>query len=279
MQTLHSANGPRLQAGNKANLATVNISILDDDTLDARIIPSPDYERRSTSAWQPKLNAAPDEKIALHAIINEWLTGCYDARIALGWLYALQLLQEPQEADCYETMCSIAFFELGPVALPERRTAPIPSVSRAEPFAPGHNSAATERDLAFSPVLREAFDAAKRDIADQLISDADFESMYRKTRSEMLAVIEDYESASTAWHVVGMLGGPAPVVTPADYKKKSIPAKLRWAVFKRDQYRCVQCASEEDLTADHIRSEATGGETTFENLQTLCRRCNAKKGA
>lgn len=136
MQTLHSANKPRVQAGNKANLATVNISILDDETLDAAIIDSPAYERRSTSAWQAKVNAAPDEKLALHGIINEWLTGCYDADIAVGWLYALRLLQEPQDAYCYEVMSNLAFFEFGPVALPERLSAPIPTVSTREPFAP-----------------------------------------------------------------------------------------------------------------------------------------------
>lgn len=111
-------------------------NILDDVTLDARIIPSPDYERRSTSAWQAKLNAAPDSSVTIHAILNEWLTGCYDEEIAIGWLHALQLLQEPQEADCYEAMCNLAFFELGPVALPERVTATIPSVSSSQPFAP-----------------------------------------------------------------------------------------------------------------------------------------------
>lgn len=134
MQGLYTGCAEDVQAPNERMLDSVNI--LDDATLDARIIPSPDYERRSTSAWQAKLNAAPDEKIAIHAIINEWLTGCYDEEIAVGWLYALKLLQEPQEADCYETMCNIAFFELGPVALPERSTAPIPSVSSREPFAP-----------------------------------------------------------------------------------------------------------------------------------------------
>lgn len=127
MSTPYSAIEPRVQGNIKTNVDTVNISILDDVTLDATIVPSERYERRSTSAWHAKLNAAPDEKIALHAIINEWLTGCYDEEIAVRWLHALQLLQEPQEADCYETMCNLAFFELGPVALPERVTGHIPS--------------------------------------------------------------------------------------------------------------------------------------------------------
>ncbi|HEU4341477.1 MAG TPA: hypothetical protein VFU31_07895 [Candidatus Binatia bacterium] len=131
---MHDLYSPELRQVQEQYLDSANI--LDDALLDARIIPSPDYERRSTSAWQAKLNAAPDSSVTLHAILNEWLTGCYDEEIAVKWLYALRLLSGPQEADCYETMCNFAFFELGPVALPERVTAPIPSVSSSQPFAP-----------------------------------------------------------------------------------------------------------------------------------------------
>ena len=128
-------------------------------------------------------------------------------------------------------------------------------------------------------VLREAFSAAKRDVSNPAISDAEFERAYGKTRDQLRVAIRDYERISVAWEVIKMLGAHDPVVTPVGYKKKPIPAKLRWSVFKRDAYRCVICAADEDLMADHIRSEARGGEATLENLQTLCRRCNAKKGA
>jgi hypothetical protein len=71
---------------------------------------------------------------------------------------------------------------------------------------------------------------------------------------------------------------PEPVPAIA-YVKKPIPAKLRWAVFRRDGYRCVKCGCDEDLTADHIHPEVKGGRTGIGNLQTLCRPCNSKKGA
>ena len=61
--------------------------------------------------------------------------------------------------------------------------------------------------------------------------------------------------------------------------KDNIPSALRWQVFRRDEYRCVECGSYEDLTADHIVSEREGGDTVPGNLQTLCRPCNSKKGA
>ena len=61
-------------------------------------------------------------------------------------------------------------------------------------------------------------------------------------------------------------------------KKKPIPYRLRWAVFKRDGFKCVDCGSQDDLSADHVLPECKGGLTTFENLRTRCRKCNSKKG-
>jgi hypothetical protein len=61
--------------------------------------------------------------------------------------------------------------------------------------------------------------------------------------------------------------------------KKPVPAKLRWEVFKRDDFRCVTCGSRDDLAADHVVPESAGGEATLENLQTLCRSCNSRKGS
>lgn len=65
-------------------------------------------------------------------------------------------------------------------------------------------------------------------------------------------------------------------VTPP---RPPIPAWLRWKVFRRDHYRCVKCGRHWDLTADHIIAFSNGGQTTIENLQTLCRWCNSQKGA
>lgn len=61
-------------------------------------------------------------------------------------------------------------------------------------------------------------------------------------------------------------------------KKKQISHELRKSVFERDAYRCVSCGGHKDLCCDHIYPESKGGETTFENLQTMCRTCNSKKG-
>jgi HNH endonuclease len=63
------------------------------------------------------------------------------------------------------------------------------------------------------------------------------------------------------------------------YIKGSIPKKLRDAVFERDGYICKKCGSARLLQADHIHPESKGGPTTLENLQTLCKKCNLKKGS
>jgi len=70
-----------------------------------------------------------------------------------------------------------------------------------------------------------------------------------------------------------------------DPQAKASPVKVKISrtlsrkVFERDLYRCVTCGTHLDLSCDHIVPESKGGPTTFENLQTMCRPCNSRKGA
>ena len=61
--------------------------------------------------------------------------------------------------------------------------------------------------------------------------------------------------------------------------RANIPERLRQAVYTRDGFACVECSSTDDLTLDHIHPWSRGGEDTYDNLRTLCRSCNARKGA
>ncbi len=61
--------------------------------------------------------------------------------------------------------------------------------------------------------------------------------------------------------------------------KQNIPDHIRWAVFERDNFTCKVCGSRRYLAVDHIVPESKGGPTTLENLQTLCKSCNSRKGA
>lgn len=60
--------------------------------------------------------------------------------------------------------------------------------------------------------------------------------------------------------------------------KQTIPAALRRAVYERDNYTCRHCGARENLSIDHVYPEVWGGTTTLDNLQTLCRPCNTRKG-
>lgn len=50
-------------------------------------------------------------------------------------------------------------------------------------------------------------------------------------------------------------------------------------VYKRDNYECVYCGSDnfKTLTLDHVHPTSKGGKNTFENVVTACRKCNGEK--
>lgn len=69
----------------------------------------------------------------------------------------------------------------------------------------------------------------------------------------------------------------------ASSPRTTIALKDRWAILKRDNYRCARCGAspsndhEVELEVDHIHPVAKGGGNELENLQTLCRKCNQGK--
>lgn len=63
-------------------------------------------------------------------------------------------------------------------------------------------------------------------------------------------------------------------------ERGKVSNKMRFAVYERDGYRCRKCGRRtNDLEVDHIIPISKGGKSTFDNLQTLCHRCNMKKGS
>lgn len=52
----------------------------------------------------------------------------------------------------------------------------------------------------------------------------------------------------------------------------------RHNIFKRDNFQCQYCGTTKELTLDHLVPKAKGGRSTWNNLVTACKRCNAKKG-
>ena len=61
--------------------------------------------------------------------------------------------------------------------------------------------------------------------------------------------------------------------------RESIPRDVQIFVWRRDEGRCVNCGSQENLEFDHIIPLARGGANTARNLQILCEACNRAKGA
>ena len=63
-------------------------------------------------------------------------------------------------------------------------------------------------------------------------------------------------------------------------ERGKVTNKMRFAIYERDGWRCRKCGRRrDDLEVDHIIPIAKGGKSTFDNLQTLCHRCNVKKGS
>jgi len=66
-------------------------------------------------------------------------------------------------------------------------------------------------------------------------------------------------------------------------KRQPIKPSLRFEILKRDGYRCQMCGvTAKDgatLEIDHIHPVSKGGTNNPDNLQVLCRDCNAGKGA
>ncbi len=71
---------------------------------------------------------------------------------------------------------------------------------------------------------------------------------------------------------------PKPEPRRSPKPKTSIPPDLRWEVWERDNFTCRMCGVRRHLRVDHIIPESKGGPTELDNLQTLCRTCNSKKG-
>lgn len=62
------------------------------------------------------------------------------------------------------------------------------------------------------------------------------------------------------------------------YTRQPMSHAKRMRVFEKNDFQCVSCSARKDLSVDHIFALANGGTNDDDNLQTLCRTCNTKKG-
>lgn len=64
-------------------------------------------------------------------------------------------------------------------------------------------------------------------------------------------------------------------------ERGKVSNKMRFSIYERDGYKCCKCGISKryaKLEIDHIIPIAKGGKTTYDNLQTLCHKCNVEKG-
>ena len=59
---------------------------------------------------------------------------------------------------------------------------------------------------------------------------------------------------------------------------KWIKQFLRLAIYIRDNFTCIYCGKQADLSLDHITPYSKGGADTPNNLVTCCVHCNRKRG-
>ena len=94
-----------------------------------------------------------------------------------------------------------------------------------------------------------------------------------------LAIIQHKGCTYLEW--VDIQPKPEPEPEPEPIKRKPIKPSLRFEILKRDGYRCQMCGvTAKDgatLEIDHITPVSKGGGNDADNLQVLCRDCNAGK--
>jgi len=80
------------------------------------------------------------------------------------------------------------------------------------------------------------------------------------------------------------LGEPDPILVnshavAADLAhNRIIPSTVKQAVWKRDQGKCIDCGSKDNLHFDHILPFSKGGSSVLvDNIQLLCARHNLTK--
>lgn len=64
-------------------------------------------------------------------------------------------------------------------------------------------------------------------------------------------------------------------------ERAKVSNKMRFSIYARDGYRCCKCGISNryaPLEIDHIIPISKGGKSTYDNLQTLCHKCNVEKG-
>ena len=64
---------------------------------------------------------------------------------------------------------------------------------------------------------------------------------------------------------------------PKKVRRPTISQNVKDKVWNRDDGKCIECGSNENIEFDHIIPFSKGGSSTYRNLQILCEKCNRSK--
>ena len=116
-----------------------------------------------------------------------------------------------------------------------------------------------------------------------------FENRFGTWRGALEAFIKYINNENDEANEVKEVVSPTPNVTTSQEThqehttNRNINLRLRFLVMKRDNFKCCMCGASPakdpsvELHIDHILPWSKGGETTIDNLQTLCLKCNLGK--
>lgn len=92
---------------------------------------------------------------------------------------------------------------------------------------------------------------------------------------------DGFQMNSRAWHEWEWTRGRnlRPDATYETRHRRKIPTDTRDFVYARDGHACLHCGATDRLSLDHIYPHSRGGSDAPDNLQTLCRPCNSRKGS
>jgi len=102
-----------------------------------------------------------------------------------------------------------------------------------------------------------------------------------QARADIRSRAEELGFDTSRWSNLGILKEEDILLRGAAGERNTrvIPQDVKIAVAVRDQGRCVECGSNEDLHYDHKIPWSRGGTNTINNIQLLCGTCNRRKGA
>lgn len=145
------------------------------------------------------------------------------------------------------------------------------------------NLVSARHELSQVENLAEQYDAVWLGIQKHLDSRSDAPACSRRSARDVIRA--EVRKMNTCTELLArcfkILGKIISLNYQKDRREANLFLKKRWVrdiVMFRDGQKCLICGTSDNLTLDHAVPVSRGGENSIENLQTLCKSCNAKKG-